>query len=93
MGNRCQQKSKATKETAPVSIRQEQKVVELLYYKIDITPDYGRKYITGTNTITFSALQSDTILQIDLQDPMRITSIRWKDKSLVFKRSKEDATS
>lgn len=78
------------KEIPPASIRQEQKWWNLLYYKIDITPDYGRKYISGTNSITFSALQSDTILQIDLQAPMRITSVKWKDKSLVFKHSKED---
>jgi aminopeptidase N len=83
-------KKQGSKETAPGGIRQEQKWWNLIYYKIDITPDYGRKYITGTNSITFSALQSDTILQIDLQDPMRITSVRWKDKSLVFKHSKED---
>jgi aminopeptidase N len=83
-------KKQSNKETAPGSIRQEQKWWNLLYYKIDITPDFGRKYITGTNSVTFSALQSDTILQIDLQAPMRITSVRWKDKSLVFKHSKED---
>ena len=84
-------KKQSNKETAPGNVRQEQKWWNLLYYKIDITPDYGRKYITGTNSITFSALQSDTILQIDLQDPMRITSVRWKNKSLVFKQSKEDS--
>ncbi len=83
-------KKQGNKETAPGSIRQEQKWWNLLYYKIDITPDYERKYVTGTNSITFSVLQPDTILQIDLQAPMRITSVRWKDKSLVFKHSKED---
>ncbi len=82
-------KKQRNKETAPGSVQQEQKWWNLLYYNIDITPDYERKYITGTNSITFSALQSDTILQIDLQNPMRITSVRWKDKSLVFKHSKE----
>jgi len=89
-GQTLSTKKQGNKETAPGSIRQEQKWWNLLYYKIDITPDYGRKYITGTNSISFSALQSDTILQIDLQDPMRITSVRWKDNSLVFKHSKED---
>jgi aminopeptidase N len=88
-GQSLSTKKQGNKETAPVSVKQEQKWWNLLYYKIDITPDYERKYITGTNSITFSALQSDTILQIDLQDPMRITSVRWKDKSLVFKHSKE----
>ena len=83
-------KTQLNKEMAPANIRQEQKWWNLLYYNIDVTPDYGRKYITGTNSITFSALQSDTIMQIDLQDPMRITDVRWKDKSLVFRHSKED---
>ncbi|MEO6403886.1 MAG: M1 family metallopeptidase [Ferruginibacter sp.] len=83
-------KTQLNKETPPASIRQEQKWWNLLYYNINVTPDYGRKYITGTNSITFSALQSDTILQIDLQEPMRITSVSWKDKGLVFKRSKEN---
>jgi aminopeptidase N len=89
-GQTLSTKKQSNKETAPGSVRQEQKWWNLLYYKIDITPDYERKYITGTNSITFSALQSDTILQIDLQNPMRITSVRWKGKSLVFKHSKED---
>ncbi len=89
-GQTLSTKKQGYKETASVSILQEQSWWNLLYYKIDITPDYGRKYITGKNSITFSALQSDTILQIDLQAPMRITSVRWKDKSLVFKHSKED---
>src|SRR2546423_10816515 len=84
-GQTLSTKKQGNKETAPGGIRQEQKWWNLLYYKIDITPDYGRKYITGTNSITFSALQSNTILQIDLQNPMRITSVRWKNKSLVFR--------
>jgi len=88
-GQKLAIKKQGNKETAPGSIRQEQKWWNLLYYKIDIIPDLGRKYITGTNKITFSALQPDTILQIDLQAPMQITSVRWKDKSLVFKHSKE----
>jgi aminopeptidase N len=83
-------KKPGNKETAPASIRQEQSWWNLLYYKIDITPDYGRKYITGTNSITFSTLQPGTILQIDLQAPMRITSVKWKDKSLAFEHPKED---
>jgi len=90
LGQTSSTKKQDDKETTPGSIRQEQKWWNLLYYKIDITPDYGRKYISGTNDITFSALQSDTILQIDLQDPMRITSVRWKGKNLVFKHSKKD---
>lgn len=74
-GQTLSTKKQGSKETAPFNIPQEQKWWNLLYYKIDITPDYGRKYITGKNSITFSALQSDTILQIDLQAPMKITNL------------------
>jgi aminopeptidase N len=89
-GQMLSTKKQNNKETAPSSIRQEQKWWNLLYYKIDITPDYERKYITGKNSITFSALQSDTVLQIDLQAPMRITSVSWKGNNLIFRHSKED---
>ena len=83
-------KKQLEKETAPSTIRQEQKWWNLLNYKIDITPDYGRKYISGKNSITFSALQSDTVMQIDLQTPMKITGVTWKHKNLVFKENKKE---
>jgi aminopeptidase N len=83
-------KKQAYKEIAPASIKQQQSWWNLLYYNIELTPDYEKKYITGTNSITFAALQADTILQIDLQDPMRITSVKWKNKNLVFKKTKKD---
>ena len=89
-GQTLSTKKQGNKEMAHCSIRQEQKWWNLLQYDIDITPDYGRKYINGTNSITFSALQPDKIMQIDLQAPMRITDVRWRGKSLVFKHSKED---
>jgi aminopeptidase N len=89
-GQTLSTKKQGNKETTSSTILQEQKWWNLLYYKIDITPDNERKYITGKNSITFSALQSDTIMQIDLQAPMRITSVKWKAKSLVFKHSKKD---
>src|SRR5688500_10225587 len=51
----------------------------LLHYTIAITPDLNKKFISGTNKVTFIALQPGNIIQIDLQDPMRITSITWKN--------------
>jgi len=36
-------KKQGNKETAPGSVRQEQKWWNLLYYHIEITPDYGKK--------------------------------------------------
>ena len=85
IGQNASIKKQVEKETAPGTIRQAQKWWNLLHYKIDIRPDYLRKYINGKNSITFSALQSDTIMQIDLQTPMKITSVTWKDKNPCFK--------
>ncbi|MBE7170045.1 MAG: M1 family metallopeptidase [Williamsia sp.] len=87
-GQTLSTQKQGNKETLSENINQAQKWWNLLHYKIDITPDYKKKYIAGTNSITFSALQSDTIIQIELQDPMRINNVNWKGKSLIFKRSK-----
>ncbi len=82
-------KKQGHKEVAPAGIGQAQQWWNLLHYNIAITPDIEKIYITGTNSITFVALQPDTLLQIDLKAPMRITRVQWKNKSLVFKQHKE----
>jgi aminopeptidase N len=78
------------KENIPVNIRQEHRWWNLLHYNIAITPDYKRKYIRGTNSITFSAQQTGKTMEIDLQEPMRITRITWENKNLVVKKSEKN---
>lgn len=80
-------KKQVDKEKAPASINKEQKWWNLLHYDIAITPDYEKKHITGTNRVTFIALETGKTLQIDLQEPMHITAVTCKNKRLSFKQN------
>jgi aminopeptidase N len=60
----------------------------LLYYTIEITPDYTTKSIVGTNKIQFEALRTNNTMQIDLQEPMKVISIKWNKSLLDFKKDK-----
>ncbi|MBC7851323.1 MAG: M1 family metallopeptidase, partial [Chitinophagaceae bacterium] len=55
-------------------------------YTIDVTPDYLNKSIIGVTSIGFSVIKPGQIMQIDLQEPMQIDKIEWKNKSLAFTR-------
>lgn len=47
---------------------------DVIHYDLIIEPDFTNKYIKGSNKIKFQNKGSD-IIQIDLQDPMKIDSI------------------
>jgi aminopeptidase N len=79
-------KIQGNKETVPTDITPEYKWWNLLHYTIDITPDYNARFIDGTNSIEFSALQTGKVMQIDLQEPMVITNITWRNTSITFKK-------
>jgi aminopeptidase N len=79
-------KIQANRETVPTDITPEYKWWNLLHYTIDITPDYNARFIDGTNSIEFSALQPGKVMQIDLQQPMVITNITWRNTSITFKK-------
>jgi aminopeptidase N len=83
-------KVKHKKENVPDNIQEEYKWWNLLHYDISIKPDYGKKFISGKNSIIFSALETGRVLQIDLQEPMRITSVTWKNTNLTVKRSNKN---
>jgi aminopeptidase N len=74
------------KETIPINTIPEYKWWNLLHYTIDITPDYNTKFIIGTNSIEFSALQRGKVMQIELKEPMVITNIIWRNSSIAFKK-------
>jgi len=70
------------KEAIPAGTTPERRWWNLLYYDINIMPDYRAKFISGTNNIKFRALQTGSVMQIDLQNPMRITGVFCRNKSL-----------
>ncbi len=59
----------------------------VVHYYLQVRPDFNKKFISGSNQIRFRVLESRSSLQIDLQQPLQITSIDWKNTSLKFERN------
>jgi aminopeptidase N len=59
---------------------------DVTHYTIDVKPDIANKTINGKNGIDFKVLQPGKKMQIDLQEPMQIDKIEYKDKELTFIR-------
>jgi aminopeptidase N len=64
----------------------ERKWWDIQKYEIDVTPNYAEKTISGSNTITFKVLDGQQDMQIDLQQPMQLTTAIWNKKQLKFTR-------
>ena len=73
-------------DTLRGSITPERAWWDLTYYHLDIKVEPNKKYISGSNTVGYKVLESNKIMQIDLQKPMNITSIISKNKELKFTR-------
>lgn len=57
------------------------------YYDIYLSIDFNKKSITGRNTIDFKVIQKPTeFMQIDLQEPLSIDSIKAVGEHLQFRR-------
>lgn len=48
---------------------------DLKHYSLDINVDPQKQFLSGSNRIRFVAIDNQTLLQLDLQEPMRIDSI------------------
>lgn len=55
-------------------------------YDLDISVDPEKKYIQGSNTISFKMRQESSKIQLDLFENMNVDSIVFKNKKLNFKR-------
>jgi len=73
-------------DTLRGSITTERAWWNVLRYDIWVKPDYERKFISGSNTITFKVIKQGKTMQIDLQEPLKINSINWNNKKLKFLR-------
>jgi aminopeptidase N len=58
----------------------------ITHYLIDFTPNYDQRSLVGKVTLSFKVIQKNRIMQIDLQQPMQIDKIIWRQQSLVFRR-------
>ncbi len=68
------------------SITPEREWWDLTYYHLDIKVEPDKKFISGSNTVGYKVLKSNKTMQIDLQEPMEITSIISDGKPLKFNR-------
>ncbi|PRP68079.1 M1 family metallopeptidase [Nonlabens agnitus] len=62
-------------DTLRGSITPERAWWELTYYHLDIKVAPDGKFISGSNTISYQVLEPYQTMQIDLQEPMRITKV------------------
>ncbi|HUR31102.1 MAG TPA: M1 family metallopeptidase [Saprospiraceae bacterium] len=73
-------------DTLRGSITPERAWWDLTFYDLAIDVDIENKMLRGKNTIAFNVLNPHQIMQLDLQEPLKITNVDFKGKSLIFKR-------
>jgi aminopeptidase N len=74
-------------DTLRGSVTPERAWWDVLRYDIEVKPDYEKKTIIGINQIEFKVLSNGNKMQIDLQEPLELTKIEWKNKSLKYSRT------
>ncbi|WP_407556841.1 M1 family metallopeptidase [Winogradskyella sp. 4-2091] len=72
-------------DTLRGSITPEREWWDLTYYHLDIEVIPDDKFISGKNTIHYKVLQSQQVMQIDLQHPLKITKVLQNGKALEVK--------
>ena len=73
-------------DTLRGTITAEREWWDLNYYHLDIRVDPEERSIKGSNTVGYTVLKSNKLMQIDLQEPMKITAVYQKNKPLKFTR-------
>lgn len=69
-------------DTLRGSITPERSWWNLNYYHLDIEVDPDQKFISGSNTIRYEVLDSNDILQVDLQPPLEIEKVTQDGQNL-----------
>ncbi|MDO5969686.1 M1 family metallopeptidase [Flavivirga aquimarina] len=72
-------------DTLRGSITPERAWWDLTYYHLDIKVDPDKKFISGKNTIQYTVLERDSVIQIDLQPPLKLTKAIQNGKELNIK--------
>ena len=77
-----QNKQFTLQDTLRGSITPEREWWDLTYYHLNIDVDPENKIIKGTNTIHYKVLKPNSVLQIDLQPPLKITKVIQDNEEL-----------
>jgi aminopeptidase N len=73
-------------DTLRGSITKERAWWDLKYYHLDIKVNPADRTITGSNTVRYTVLSESNKMQIDLQEPMKISKVTQNGKELKFER-------
>ncbi len=73
-------------DTLRGSITPERAWWDLIYYHLDITVNPSDSTIYGNNTVTYRVLKPYNVMQIDLQEPLKLTGAVQNNIPLSFKR-------
>jgi len=68
------------------SITKERAWWDLKYYHLDIKVNPDDKYLSGSNTIRYKVLNSYNRMQIDLQEPLKISKVTQDGTELKYRR-------
>jgi aminopeptidase N len=80
------QKSFTRKDSLQGGLRAERTSFDVKKYYLDITVDPEKRFISGSNTISFKTTQNTSKIQIDLFANMRVDSILHDNKKLKYTR-------
>ncbi|ADQ17015.1 Peptidase M1 membrane alanine aminopeptidase [Leadbetterella byssophila DSM 17132] len=64
---------------------------DLMRYDLSVDVDIDNKFFRGSNVISYKALSPGKVMQIDLQEPLSITSVVQGEKSLKFTKKGANA--
>ena len=73
-------------DTLRGSITPEREWWDLTYYHLDIKVNPDDKFISGKNTIQYKVLKNQSVMQVDLQAPLKITKVIQNNKPLEVKQ-------
>jgi aminopeptidase N len=68
------------------SITPERAWWDLKHYHLSVSLDPKNKSLSGSNVVSFTAIEAGDKLQIDLQEPLKITRVSYENRELQFKR-------
>jgi aminopeptidase N len=74
-------------DTLRGSITKERAWWNLMHYTLKVKIDAEKKYISGSNTIQYEVLENYASMQIDLQDPLKITKVIQDNDELSFTKT------
>lgn len=73
-------------DTLRGSITPERNWWDVVHYDLSVKVDPEKKFLSGSNIITYKVIEEGNVMQIDLQEPMKITKIIQNGEEVHFER-------